>query len=168
MPFQKIALETFAASRFVTLKDDWALVSAGTEQEFNTMTIGWGTIGCMWHKPVVTVFIRPQRYTKEYLDSHDTFTVSFFPKEYRKALEILGAISGRDGDKITKSALTPFFIDGTVTFEEAHTVILCRKLYGGQQLDASKFTDPGLDTKYYPDKDYSFIYFGEIIKVFQS
>ena len=165
MLFQEIDLKSMTPNPFVALKDDWAIVSAGTADNFNAMTIGWGTMGVMWHKPVVSIYLRPQRYTKEFIDRMDTFAVSFYSKEYKKSLELLGTKSGRDFDKIAASGLTPHTIDGTVAFKEADTVIICRKLFGGQQLDASKFVDPGLDSRFYPDKDYSYIYFGEIEKV---
>jgi len=165
MLFHEIDYKTLSPNPFVLLHENWAVVSAGNTESFNAMTIGWGTIGVMWHRPVVTIYIRPQRYTKKFIDKMDLFAVSFYSKEHKKALEVLGTRSGRDGDKITESALTPCFVEGTVTFEEADTVFVCKKLFGGQQLDASKFIDPKLDSRFYPDKDYSYIYFGEIEKV---
>ena len=165
MLFQEIDQKSLTSNPFAAICDDWALLSAGSEEKFNTMTIGWGTMGVIWHRPVVTVFVRPQRYTKEFIDRLDLFTVCFFPEEHKKELEALGSKSGRDGDKMAGRHLTPCFVDGTVAFEEAHTVFVCRKLFGGQQLDASKFVDTSLDSKFYPDKDYSYIYFGETMKV---
>ena len=167
MVFREIELKSLMTNPFATLNDDWAILSAGTEKDFNAMTIGWGGMGVLWHKPVVTIFVRPQRYTKEFIDRFEMFTVSFFPQEHKNALVLLGSKSGREGDKIAESALTPAFIDGTVAFEEAHTVFVCRKLFGGQQLDASKFVDSALDSRFYPTKDYSFIYFGEIERILQ-
>ena len=167
MSFQEIELKSLAGNPFAAICDEWALLSAGNEEKFNTMTIGWGTMGVIWHKPVVTAFIRPQRYTKEFVDNSELFTVCFFPGEYRKELERLGSKSGRGFDKMAGSSLTPCFIDGTVAFDEASIVFVCRKLYGGQQLDPSRFVDSKLDKKFYPDKDYSYIYFGEIVRVLQ-
>lgn len=169
MKFQETDITSLAMDPFAMLDDrEWALVSAGTVDKFNTMTIGWGAMGVIWHRPVMIVFLRPQRYTKELVDSLELFTVSYYPDKYKKALGALGSKSGRDGDKITGCGLTPLFIDGTVAFEEAHTIIVCRKLFGGQQLDASKFVGTGLDSKFYPDKDYSFVYFGGIEKVWRA
>ena len=162
--FKEIDIKALKINPFAMLDDEWALVSAGNAGKFNTMTISWGAMGIMWNKPVALVFLRPQRYTKEFLDSLDLFTVSFYPADYKKALEILGAKSGRDSNKISESGLTPYFVDGTVAFGEAHTVFVCRKLFGGQQLEASKFVDARLDTAMYPDKDHHFLYFGEIKK----
>ena len=165
MSFEEINVESLKINPFVMFNNEWALLSAGNVEKFNTMTISWGDMGIMWHRPVVTVFTRPQRYTKEFVDAHDLFTVSYYSSKYKNALELLGSKSGRDSDKITESALTPYFIDGTVAFIEAHTIFVCRKLYDGQQLDGSKFVNPELDSEMYPDKDYHYFYFGEIEKV---
>ena len=168
MNFTEIEVGSLKINPFTMLNDEWALVSAGETGQFNTMTISWGAMGIMWGKPVVIVFLRPQRYTKEFVDSRDSFTVSFYPGEYKKALELLGSKSGRDGDKVKESGLTPFFTGGAVAFEEAHTVFVCRKLFGGQQLDASKFVDIGIEPAMYPQKDYHYFYFGEIEKVLSA
>ena len=62
---------------------DWMLVTAGTKDDFNTMTANWGFIGELWFKDMVEVFIRQQRYTKEFVDREKYFTLSFFPAEYK-------------------------------------------------------------------------------------
>ena len=165
MSFKEIDVKSMKINPFTMLNDEWALVSAGTAEKNNTMTVSWGAVGIMWNKPVALIFLRPQRYTKEFIDNLDSFTLSFYPAEYKKALGLLGSKSGRDGDKIAESGLTPCFINGTVAFEEAHTVFVCEKLFDGQQLDASKFVDLGLESGMYPDKDYHYLYFGEIKNV---
>jgi len=167
MSFQEIDLKMLELNPFVMLDDKWALLTAGNPEKFNTMTISWGSMGIMWSKPVFTVVIRPQRYTKEFVDNHDFFTVSFYPDTWKKALEMLGVKSGRDTDKISESELTPLYVESTVAFEEAHTIFICKKLHGGQQLDPSAFIDASLDSTIYPDKDYHFYYTGEIVKVLQ-
>ena len=168
MPFTEIDPKTLKINPFSMLDDEWALVGAGNAEKYNAMTISWGAMGIMWNKPVLLIFLRPQRYTKEFIDNLDLFSVSFYPKDYKSALELLGSKSGRDSDKIVKSGLTPLFTGGTVAFSEAHTIFICRKLFGGQQLDAEKFADPGIDKAMYPNKDYHHIYFGGIEKVLVS
>jgi len=168
MSFKEVDVNSLSVNPFVMLNDEWGLLSAGDSSRFNTMTIAWGSMGVMWHKPVLTVVVRPQRYTYEFVEKLDLFTVSFYPDSYRKALTLLGTKSGRDCDKITESGLTPLFVDGSVAFEEAHTVFVCKKLHGGQQLDASKFVDLSLDSAMYPDKDYHYFYIGEVLKVLQK
>jgi len=111
-----------------------ALVTAGNMDDFNGCTIGWGSLGNIWSRggsvsPIVTVYVYPSRYTCEYLKANDTFTVCFFPKEYRKALGYMGSHSGRDGDKVKAAGLTPIAIGDSVAYEEASLTFLCKKLY---------------------------------------
>ncbi|MGS2608007.1 hypothetical protein I5708_012190 [Clostridioides difficile] len=108
--------------------------------------------------------MRPQRYTKEFVDSNDTFTVAFFDETYREALNICGTISGRDINKIEKAGLTPYFVDDTVAFEEANMIIVCKKLYHGN-MPPENFDAKENDKKWYPEKDYHTMYISEIIKV---
>ena len=114
---------------FVRFEKDWALLTAGTEKNFNSMTIGWGAMGTVWNKDVLTVYVRPDRYTWRFLKDSDTFTVSFFPERCRQALTIMGTLSGRDGDKVAAAGLTPRFLPQGITFEEAAETFVCRKIY---------------------------------------
>ncbi|MDO5119048.1 MAG: flavin reductase [Coriobacteriales bacterium] len=109
---------------------DWALVTAGTEATgWNTMTIGWGSAGTLWSTPVVTVYVHPKRFTHEFLMREAYFTVQLFDGEYKRDLGILGSKSGRDGNKVALTSLTPKAIEHGMTFEEAKTTIVCRKIY---------------------------------------
>ena len=121
-------------------------------------------VGIMWGKPVAYVFIRPQRYTKEFIDGTDTFSLSILGEEHRKTLSYLGTVSGRDEDKISKSGLHVKHEGVTPYFEEANTVMVCRKLFA-QPLDPAGFIDKECDTKWYPQKDYHTMYVVEIEKV---
>ena len=114
---------------FTKFEKDWALLTAGTEGHFNSMTIGWGALGTVWNKDVLTVYVRPDRYTWQFLKDSDTFTVAFFPERCRKALTIMGTLSGRDGDKVAAAGLTPRFLPQGITFEEAAETFVCRKIY---------------------------------------
>lgn len=139
--------------------------SAGT---YNCMTIGWGGLGCMWNRPFVMVVVRPTRYTYEFMETYPTFSVCAFPPKYDSALNLLGTLSGRDGDKITKSGLTPSSAThiAAPVFAEADLVLECRKLYW-QDLDPSHFLESRID-KQYSEKDYHRVYYGEIIAQFGS
>jgi flavin reductase (DIM6/NTAB) family NADH-FMN oxidoreductase RutF len=109
----------------------WALVTAGHAGDLNTMTISWGSLGELWNKPVVTVYVSCDRYTHEFMEREDRFTVAFFPEQYRPALTHLGTHSGRDSDKIAESGLTlEFLASGQPSFAEADMVIEARKIYG--------------------------------------
>ncbi len=114
---------------FELFEKQWALVAAGNLDRFNCCTLSWGGMGTLWNRPVVTVYLHPSRYTREFLMENDTFTVSFFPEACRKALGILGSRSGRDGDKVEDSGLTPEPLGESVGFREAELSFLCRKLY---------------------------------------
>ena len=114
---------------FTKFEKAWALLTAGTEDHFNSMTIGWGALGTVWNKDVLTVYVRPDRYTWRFLKDSDTFTVSFFPERCRQALTIMGTLSGRDGDKVAAAGLTPRFLPQGITFEEAAETFVCRKIY---------------------------------------
>ena len=109
----------------------WALVTTGVPGDVNTMTISWGSLGELWGKPVVTVYVSSSRYTHEFMEKNGNFTVSFFPSECRPALQYLGSHSGRDGDKISQSGLSLEWLDsGLPSFKEADMVIEARKIYG--------------------------------------
>lgn len=109
----------------------WALLTAGHAGNLNTMTISWGSLGELWNKPVVTVYVSCDRYTHEFMEREDRFTVAFFPEQQRPALTYLGTHSGRDFDKIAESGLTlEFLASGQPSFAEADMVIEARKIYG--------------------------------------
>ena len=146
----------------------WGLASAGTAGDCNTMTIGWGTLGSIWGPaggalPVLTIFLRENRYTLEYIRSNDLFTITFFPDECRKALGLLGSVSGReDPEKIEKSGLTPVDLDGTVSFKEANQVFVCRKLCA-QKIDLENI-DPVIREKMYGEQPEHVMVIGQIEK----
>ncbi|MBO4358576.1 MAG: flavin reductase [Erysipelotrichaceae bacterium] len=117
---------------FEKFSKDWALVTAGDKDSFNSMTIAWGAMGTIWNKSVVTIYIRPDRYTFSFLEKNDYFTVSFYPESCRDTLRMLGTKSGRDSDKIKESGLTPVFLKNGITYREAYETFVCRKIYCAQ------------------------------------
>lgn len=164
MPFQEINVREFSMKPFEMIGEEWMLVTAGDQEKYNTMTASWGGIGVMWGKNVAVTVIRPQRYTKEFVESHDTFTLSFYPRDYKKALSICGSKSGRDIDKAKETSLTPVFDQAAPYFEQASVVLVCKKLYA-QPMDPAGFVDNALDDQWYPDKDYHKMFVGEVVKV---
>ena len=128
--FEKIDPAGLPGNIFSQFNDGWALISAGTPEKWNTMTISWGTAGWLWYKPVCIAYVRESRYTTQFTEKNDCFSVAFFGKgEYRAELRELGSKSGRDMDKMNDSGLTPEWIDGVPAFAEAQSVLVCRKLY---------------------------------------
>lgn len=148
---------------FSLFNNEGALVTAGTKESYNTMTVSWGGAGTLWGKPVVTVYVKPVRYTHGFLEENGFFTVSFYPESCRKALLLLGSESGRDGDKVAKAGLTPRFLENAVTFREAHTTLLCKKLYR-QDLDAAAMPEKVV-TAFYKTESPHTMYIGEVVEI---
>ncbi len=126
---------------------DWALLTAGEEEQVNTMTVSWGGMGVLWGKPVVFCFVRPQRHTFTLTERHERLSLSFLPEQYRPALRLCGTKSGRDINKFDAAGLTPAFAEDTPYVAEARLVLLCRKLYA-DDLKQSCFLDPALLDNY--------------------
>ena len=164
MNFKEITAEELNMNPFTKIGSEWMLITAGTREKFNTMTASWGGVGVFWGKNTATCYIRPQRYTKEFIDSNDSFTISFYKPEYHSALQLCGSVSGRDRDKIAESGLTPFFVDGVPAFEEASLILVCRKLYRAP-MKPEDFIAKENDEKFYPNKDYHDLYISEITKI---
>ncbi len=162
---REINVKELQKNPFSMIGDEWMLISACKDGKMNTMTASWGGVGVLWGKNVVTVYIRPQRYTKEFVDGSDLFTVSVLGSGYRKELGYLGSVSGRDEDKIVKSGLHPLELDGTMAFQEAEVVLVCRKCYV-DWLKPEQMLDPQDDSKWYPQKDYHAMYIAEIVKAY--
>lgn len=110
-------------------RDAWGLLTAGTRDDFNSMTISWGGFGHLWQKPITQVFVRDSRYTFEFMDKSPYFTVCFFEKKMLPRLSRLGSESGRDIDKMHDSGFTPVFMQHGIAYEEAVLCLVCRKLY---------------------------------------
>ena len=119
----------FNTDIFETFDKKWALLTAGNKEKFNTMTISWGGLGTIWGKPVATVYVRSSRYTFEFMENSDYFTVSFYPEEYKKTLGVLGSKSGRDIDKMHIEGLTAVEAGESVSFKEAEVTLVCKKLF---------------------------------------
>jgi flavin reductase (DIM6/NTAB) family NADH-FMN oxidoreductase RutF len=162
--FKEIKAEQLKGNPFRMIGKEWMLVTAKNEEKVNTMTASWGGLGVMWNKDVAFVVLRPSRYTKEFVDNGEVFTLSFYDSAYKKALGYLGSVSGRDEDKIAKSGLTLKTMENASFFEEANTVFICRKLFY-QPFKENNFVDTSLIPNYYPEKDFHTLYIAEITKI---
>lgn len=143
----------------------WALLTAGdyNREDYNAMTIGWGALGTMWGKPFVFVAVRHSRYTYEFMEKYDSFTISIFPRDCHEALTVMGTRSGRDHDKFLESGLTleeAKKVNAPV-YEEAELTIECKKIYA-DDLNPAHFLDPAID-RHYPNKNIHRVYYGEIL-----
>ncbi|HBU70463.1 MAG TPA: flavin reductase [Elusimicrobia bacterium] len=147
---------------FKLIGADWMLIGAGNSKAYNMMTASWGGLGVLWNKNVCFCFIRPGRYTYDFMENSVGFGLSFFGEEYREALNYCGSHSGRSENKALKTGLTPVFEDSKVYFEQARLVLLCDKLYFSD-INPMNFIDKAIDANY-PKKDYHRMYVGEIKK----
>ena len=128
---------------------EWMLVTAGDESSYNTMTASWGGIGFLWNKPVVYVFIRPERYTFEFIEKSEYFTLSFLGEENRAIHKICGSKSGREVDKVKETGLKPVITEkGNILFEQGRLSLECRKLYT-DVMKEDCFIDPSVCKQWY-------------------
>ena len=162
--FKEISADKISENPFDLIGKDWALVTSGDKEKFNTMTISWGGVGIMWGKNVAFTFIRPQRYTYEFIENGDYYSMSFFDEDYRDALKFCGSKSGRDYDKVNETGLTTAFTEnGVPYFEEAKLVLICKKMYA-QNLNEESIIDSDSVSKWY-NNDYHKMYISEITNV---
>lgn len=164
--FQPIPFDLFDVNPFQKIGKDWMLITAKKEDKVNSMTASWGGLGVMWGKNVAYIVVRDSRYTKELIDNSDTFSLSFFDDNHsnRSALKYMGAVSGRDEDKIANVHFHVNHHEEIPFIDEASTVFVCRKMCK-QPIKADSFTDAKIDETWYKDKDYHNLYIGEIVKI---
>lgn len=160
MSYISIAPDKIEGNLIDLIGSHWMLVTAEKDGACNTMTASWGGAGVMWNRPSAFVFIRPQRYTFEFIEESDTLTLSFFGEEYRSALKLCGSVSGRDRDKINEAGLTITHRNGMPTFEEADLVLYCRKRYAQFLTEDSVIDKTVMDT--YAAGDFHKMYICEI------
>ncbi len=161
--FKEISVYDVKENVVDLLNKQWGLVTAGSEEGYNTMTVSWGALGELWGRDMVTVYIRPQRHTRKFVDENDYFTLSFYPEEYKSALAFCGTKSGRDFDKAAETGLTPVFDGEAPYFEQAKLVLICKKAARGK-FEPEQFIDGSVINEY-PENDFHYIYYGEIKKV---
>ena len=163
MALKEVDIKGLSFNPCVDIEENWMLITAGDGSRHNAMTANWGGVGVLWGSPVATVYIRQSRYTKEFVDANEKFTIGFYdPEKYFEQLAYLGRVSGRDEDKLAAVGFHAVPVDGTTTFEEAHLTLVCRKAYA-KFLDADGFV-PGSadDAKWYSDHDYHTMYIAKI------
>ena len=151
--FEKIDVKQLPGNIFAMYDSGWALITAGDDSRWNTMTISWGQAGWLWGRPVVTAYVRKSRYTLEFTEARERFTISFFDSgACREQLGVLGSKSGRDMDKMHQSGLTPVALEGEYAFAEARMVLVCRKVYA-DWVDPERFVDRSVFDKSYAQPD---------------
>jgi flavin reductase (DIM6/NTAB) family NADH-FMN oxidoreductase RutF len=167
MEFKEITPTEIPGNVIDEICNKWMLLSAGSEETFNFMTVNWGMIGEIWFQPAVTVYARESRYTKEFLDKEEYFSLTLLKEESKGAHKVAGSKSGRDIDKLKECGLTARMFDGVPSFEEAEYTIICKKMYV-DHMPKENFTDMEAFDKAYPDGDLHTMYIGKIVKVYKA
>lgn len=162
--FQKIDIDQMEINPFNMIGKDWMLVTAGNKEKANTMTASWGGVGIMWGKNVVYVFIRDSRFTKEFIDREGKFSLSFPKEKYRKEMKFLGAVSGRDEDKISEAGVHVDYYNGVPYIDEGNLVLICRVM-SETPIKKEEFLDESIDQTWYSTQDYHNMYIAEITDI---
>ena len=167
MPLNMIPPNRFIINNVDLWSTKWLVLTSGDfeKKDFNSMIVGWGSLGVMWNRPFAQVVVRPTRHTYNFMEQYDSFTLCALPEKYRKALNLLGSKSGRHGDKIAESGLRSMASTKVAApaYAEAELIIECRKIYW-DDFKPEHFLDQRIHSNY-PLKDYHRIYFGEILAV---
>ncbi len=166
MAFREISPEQLKDNPFTLINKEWMLITAGNQEQHNTMTASWGGVGELWGKYVTTIYIRPQRYTLGFVEQEEYYSLCFFGPEYREALNLCGTKSGRDVNKDQETGLTVQWDQEAPYYQQARLVFLCRKLYK-QDMTEEAFLDKSLLDKWYSN-DLHRMFIGEIVKVLEK
>jgi flavin reductase (DIM6/NTAB) family NADH-FMN oxidoreductase RutF len=168
--FKDIEINKIDKNWINSINKEWTLITAKkSDGTYNTLTASWGAVGELWMEPVYICFVRPERYTHEFLENSGYYSICFFDSKYKKDLAYLGTNSGRDGDKINKTKLT-IINDGLAPyFKEANLVIFCRKIYR-DDFKKENFIDKSIIDNIYYEKGAKLhtMYIGKIEKVIEQ
>ena len=149
------------------------LVTAKADGPANPMTIGWGTLGVEWSKPIFTVFVRQSRHTKALLDQNGEFTINV-PLEgadVKKILGVCGSKSGRDMDKVAELGLHLEEAERITApgIRELPLTLECKVIY--QQDQDLSLLEPGIRQRSYPmgtaeENNFHTAYYGEVVAAY--
>ncbi|MEM5948155.1 flavin reductase [Spirochaetia bacterium 38H-sp] len=165
--YKRIAPKDIKQDPFTLISKTWFLLTAATETGYNTMTCSWGALGHLWHKDICIVYVRPTRFTYEFMQKADYFTLSFLPEKHRKILQYCGSHSGRNTDKIKDTGLNPIETEKSIAFKEADLIIEAQKM-AHQIISPKSFDIPEEIEPLYPEKDYHMMYTGKITNIWQK
>ncbi len=161
--FKEVSSSNLRINPSRTFRDRWFLLAAGDKDNYNMMTVSWGSLGVMWGKDVFTAVVRPSRHTYKFMENSDYFTASIFPEEYRDQLTFCGRNSGRDVDKTAETGFTPIFNNDGIIFDESELAFICRKIYI-TDIVPEGFVGMNYEEAY-PSGDLHRAYIGEIVSV---
>ncbi len=167
MGFIKKDIKQLEGNPFAQIGEQWFLITAGTPENYNTMTASWGFMGVMWGAPSFICAVRTNRHTFSFMEENDVYTLCFFDETYRKALQFCGTKSGRDYDKAKETGLTPIVVDGVPAFEEASRIIVCKKRYA-EMMKQDAFIEQATYDRWYGTDPLHKQYIGEILAVYEK
>ena len=167
MNFIKADIHQVTFSPAKAIGDNWAILTGCDGEGFNSMTVSWGAAGVLWGRPCVFVFVRPSRYTYEFMEKGDRFSLSLLPEGLHQKVAVFGSKSGRDCDKYAVSGAALGEDDGVKFCAEAETVFLCKKI-AAADITPQWFLDNGIDPDNYGGKNYHRMYIGEVTDVLQN
>lgn len=166
--YEAVAAEDFDENIFKLVGKDWTVITAGEKP--NSMVASWGGVGIMFNKPVTWNFLRANRFTLEKMRETGTFTMCYFPEQYKGDIMQFGIKSGRDTDKMAQTKLTPMLTpDGYPAYAEARVIIECKLIAASTVSkdefyteEAKTFLQEGFDDA----KDWHKLVYGEITKIY--
>lgn len=161
-----VNIKEFKTNPFQIFHNEWALITSGPINKHNSMTISWGEMGTLWNKNVVTAYVKPCRYTYSFMEDNDLFVVSFFNDQYKKALRVMGSLSGRDINKDEASKLTPIEYKGTTIYKEASLTLICKKIYFNDLL-IENMPSEAIEHHYQEEKPHR-MYIGEVVEIIEN
>ena len=167
MTKKKIDIRDYAGEIIKAMRPG-ILLTTKVGGKVNSMTIGWGTLGIIWERPVFVAYVRQQRYSREMLDECREFTINVPVGDYRrKILGICGSKSGRDTDKIEAAGLTPVEqeVISVPGIKELPLTLECRVLYRQEQ-ESDQFNDEITRQFYTMETGDHICYYGEIVAAY--
>ena len=162
--FQSYPVDLLELNPFTKLSDEWMIITSGNQEKVNGMTASWGGLGVLWGQNTAFIFVRENRYTKEFIDNGDCFSCSFFDKKYKNDLKYFGIVSGRQEDKFKTSGLNVNYSNDVHFVDEGNFILICRKK-AAVPITEAHFLNPEIKEKWYSGKEennFHNMYFGEI------
>lgn len=162
--FRDICLRDFKENVIEVISKEYMLISAGNKDGYNMMTASWGFMGEMWGEDSVAVVVRPERYTMDFIEKSEYFTLTFFG-DNKDIHKVCGSYSGRDVNKTDLAGLTSIANENFVYFKEARLVLVIKKKYI-QPMDKKFLTDESIDEKWYKNGGWHNLIIGSIERIY--
>ncbi len=169
--FKKVEPTELTDNVFKLVGQDYTVITAGTDSAFNSMTASWGGWGQLFEVPVTWCFLNASRYTLEFIKKEQTYTMTYFPEQFKEQVIAFGSKSGRNSDKMKETTLTHVKTpSNNITYKEAKLVIECKLVEITETNPKDFYSDKGKDfvekgMKDGNGKEYHKLVFGDITNV---